>query len=98
MARRYVYFKTQTPTSDSDYSQTLKRGQELVDEGTIVTKFTISAETNLKLLVNNGDVVMPIYLKEGTSWNVENDDTYTFTSIICDSENAKVCYMIGYYK
>ena len=41
---------------------------------------------------------MPIYLKEGSSWSVDNDDTYKFTSIICDNETAKVCYMIGYYK
>lgn len=98
MIRRYIYFKTQTPTSEADYSETLVKGQELVVEGTVVTKFTICAETNLKLLVSNGEVVMPIYLKEGSSWSVDNDDTYKFTSIICDNETAKVCYMIGYYK
>lgn len=97
MAKEYSYFKTQTPTSESDYTQTLTKGQELVDEGTVVTKFTICAETNLKLLVRNGKVIMPIYLKEGTTWSVDNDDLYRFTSIICDSDSAKCTYMLGYY-
>lgn len=97
MAKKYSYFKTQTPDSEADYAQTLTKGQELVDEGTVVTKFTICAETNLKLLIKNGNVIMPIYLKEGASWSVDNDDAYSFTSIVCDSEEAKACYMLGYY-
>ena len=97
MAKEYTYFKTQTPTSESDYSETLTKGQELVDKGTIVTKFTICAETNLKLLVENGNKIMTLYLKAGSSWSVDNDDRYRFTSIVCDSAAAKVCYMMGYY-
>ena len=97
MTRQYSYFKTQTPTSESDYTETITKGQELVDEGTIVTKLTICAETNLKLLITNGNVIIPIYLKEGTSWSVDNDDTYRFTSIVCDSNSAKCTYMLGYY-
>lgn len=97
MTRQYSYFKTQTPTSETDYTETLTKGQELVGEGTIVTKLTIVAETNLKLLITNGSTQMPIYLKAGTVWNVENEDSYRFTSIICDSESAKCTYMLGYY-
>lgn len=97
MTREYSYFKTQTPTSESDYTETITKGQELVDKGTIVTKLTICAETNLKLLITNGNVIMPIYLKEGTYWSVDNDDAYRFTSIVCDSNSAKCTYMLGYY-
>lgn len=97
MERQYSYFKSQTPTSESDYAETITKGQELVDEGTIVTKFTICAETNLKLLIKNGDRVMTICLKAGSSWSLDNDDGYRFTSIVCDNPTAKVCYIMGYY-
>ncbi|MGL5327891.1 MAG: hypothetical protein ACRDD7_01395 [Peptostreptococcaceae bacterium] len=99
MTRQYSYFKTQTPNSNDDYAQTISKGFNFVPSGSIVTKFTICAETNLKLLVSisNGEKT-EIYLKQGTTWNLDNDDMYGLDSIVCDSVTARVTYMIGYRK
>lgn len=96
MTRQYSYFTTQVPNSESDYTQTISKGFEFVPANSIVTKFTICAETNLKLLVKNGDTVMTLYIKQGDTWGVENDDCYSFISIICDNTSAKVSFMLGY--
>ena len=97
MLRQYSYFKTQVPTDENiDFTQTVVKGFEFIPAGTIVTKFSITAETNLKLIVKNGNVIMTLYLKEGSTWHIENDDVYSFESIKCDSTEARVTYMLGY--
>lgn len=95
MNRNYSYFKTQIPTSDTDYTQTITKGFEFVPANSVVTKFTICAETNLKLLVKSGNKTMTLYIKQGDTWGVENDDCYSFTSIVCDNTSAKVSYLLG---
>lgn len=96
MIRQYSKFKTQVPNSESDYTQTITKGFEFVPANSVVTKFTICAETNLKLLVKSGNEVMTLYLKQGDTWGVENDDCYSFTSIVCDNVTAKTTYLLGY--
>lgn len=97
MVRQYSYFVTQIPTDENvDFSQTINKGFEFIPNGTIVTKFSIKAKTNLKLLVKNGLKMMTIYLEEGTTWNIDNDDAISFESIKCDSAQARVVYMLGY--
>lgn len=96
MNRNYNYFITQIPNSDTDYTQTITKGFEFVPANSVVTKFTICAETNLKLLVKNGSTTMTLYLKQGDTWSIENDDSYNFTSIKCDNTTAKVTYLLGY--
>lgn len=96
MIRQYNAFLTQIPNSDTDYTQTITKGFEFVPANSVVTKFTICAETNLKLLVKNGSTTMTLYLKQGDTWGVENDDCYSFTSIKCDNATAKVSFMLGY--
>lgn len=98
MIRQYSRFKSQTPTDEMvDYTQTITKGFEFVPKGTKVTKLSITAETNLKLLVISPSHTDTIYLKEGTTWNIENDDAIGFSSIVCDnSTEAKVTYLLGY--
>lgn len=97
MVRQYSDFITQTPTDEStDFTQTINKGFEFIPTNTVVTKFSITAETNLKLIVKNANKNMTLYIKEGNTWNIDNDDAYSFTSIVCDSTEARVTYMLGY--
>lgn len=95
MAKEYSYFKSQEPTSQEDYTETVTKGFDFVDEGTVVTKLSICAETNLSLIVTTGKRVMNLHFKQGATWNVENEDKYTFTSIKVANETAKVTYLLG---
>ena len=93
----YSLIKTQTLTSEEDYSMKIERGFEFVPDGKIVTKLTIFAKTNLKLIVKNNSEVMELYIEQGSAWSVDNNDGCDFTSIVCDNPKGAICtFMLGY--